>query len=67
MKKRSGGCVRSEKELCVICAWRETCQKKFSLPAGRVCAEFSKDLSLEQHRQLDNSEDSNQQDKKSEG
>lgn len=46
--------MRSEKELCVVCAWRETCQKKFSLPAGRSCPEFSKDLSL----RPDESEDS---------
>lgn len=46
--------MRSEKELCVVCAWRETCQKKFSLPAGRICPEFSRDLSLK----IDESRDS---------
>ncbi len=33
--------------LCVVCAWRENCRKKFSLPAGEAhCPDFSRDLNL---------------------
>ncbi|MCE5311876.1 MAG: hypothetical protein LLF86_01850 [Nitrospiraceae bacterium] len=46
-KCRPEGHMRPEKELCVVCAWREACQKKFSLPAGRSCPDFSKDMNLE--------------------
>ncbi len=35
-------------EICSICAWRETCQKKFSISGRDVrCPDFAKDLSLE--------------------
>lgn len=34
-------------EICAVCAWRETCQKKFSVSGRDVrCPDFSKDLSL---------------------
>ncbi len=34
-------------EICAICAWRETCQKKFSMSGRDMrCADFSEDLSL---------------------
>ncbi len=35
-----------EKELCIICAWRATCQKQFTLKAGQKCPDFCKDLTL---------------------
>lgn len=38
----------SEQQLCIICAYRATCQKQFSLPAGRKCPEFTKDLTLKE-------------------
>lgn len=35
------------KNICAICAWRETCQKKFSVSGKDVrCAEFTRDLSI---------------------
>lgn len=35
-------------EICSVCAWRETCQKKFSISGRDVrCPDFAKDLSLE--------------------
>jgi hypothetical protein len=34
------------KVLCVVCAWRATCQKQFSMKAGQKCAEFVKDVSI---------------------
>ena len=36
--------MSGEKELCIICAWRATCQKQFSLKAGQRCPEFSRDF-----------------------
>jgi hypothetical protein len=36
-----------EKKLCVICAWRESCKKKFSAGSGKInCPDFSKDASM---------------------
>ena len=34
--------------LCVICAWRENCAKRFSLSADETlhCPDFSEDVSL---------------------
>lgn len=34
-------------DICVVCAWRGTCQKKFSV-SGRDahCPDFTRDLSL---------------------
>lgn len=36
--------MSSEKELCVICAYRATCQKQYSMKAGQRCPEFAKDF-----------------------
>jgi len=36
--------VSDKKEICVICAYRENCQKRFSLKAGQKCLEFARDL-----------------------
>ncbi len=41
----------SEHQLCIICAYRGTCQKQFSLPAGRRCPEFTKDLTIKEPEQ----------------
>ena len=35
-----------EKELCIICAWRATCQKQFTMKAGQNCPDYCKDLTL---------------------
>ncbi len=36
-----------ERKLCVICAWKTTCNKKFSMGEGKInCPDFSKDVSL---------------------
>lgn len=37
-----------EPTLCVICAWRHDCQKKYMLKDGLTarCTEFSKDLTI---------------------
>jgi hypothetical protein len=40
----------TEKIYCSICAWRDTCTKRFSVskdPSGRVhCPDFTRDLSI---------------------
>ncbi len=34
-------------EICVVCAWRATCQKKFSISGSDMrCADFSRDVTL---------------------
>lgn len=38
----------SEQQLCIVCAYRGTCQKQFSLPAGKKCPEFTRDLSIKE-------------------
>jgi hypothetical protein len=35
-------------DICAVCAWRQTCQKKFSVSGKDIrCPEFVKDVSLE--------------------
>jgi hypothetical protein len=35
--------------ICAICAWRETCQKKFSVSGKDMrCAEFVKDVTIQE-------------------
>lgn len=37
----------SQKEACVLCAWRESCQKRFSLSGKDVrCPDFVRDMSI---------------------
>ncbi|MBM4140544.1 MAG: hypothetical protein FJ242_03490 [Nitrospira sp.] len=37
----------TEISICAICAWRETCQKKFSLSGRDMrCAEFVRDITI---------------------
>ncbi|MDI6728852.1 MAG: hypothetical protein QMD44_08025 [Thermodesulfovibrionales bacterium] len=36
------------KVLCIVCAWRATCQKQFSMKAGQKCAEFVRDVSIKE-------------------
>lgn len=37
----------SQTNICVICAWRETCQKRFSVSGKDMrCAEFVRDVSI---------------------
>ena len=39
--------MASSVEMCALCAWRETCNKKYNL-SGRDahCADFSEDVSI---------------------
>jgi len=34
-------------QCCVVCAWRENCARKFSIPDGGArCVDFSRDISI---------------------
>ncbi len=39
-----------ERKLCVVCAWRGTCQLKYSMPGGVAlhCTEFTRDVTLKE-------------------
>jgi hypothetical protein len=36
------------KNICVICAWREHCQKRFSLPAEASCPDYTRDIRIKE-------------------
>ncbi len=39
--------TEKERKICVVCAWRESCAKKFSLGEGKInCPDFCKDLNI---------------------
>ncbi len=39
------------KDICVVCAWRVDCQKKFSISGREIrCADFVKDLAFEKDK-----------------
>ena len=41
--------MSTEIEICAVCAWRGTCQKKFSLSGKNIhCADFVRDVSLKE-------------------
>lgn len=40
--------MTAEKNICVICAWREHCQKRFSLPAGANCPDYTRDVTIKE-------------------
>jgi hypothetical protein len=41
-----------EASICLICAWRETCVKKFSF-TGQHCLEFTRDVALKPRKEED--------------
>ena len=43
--------MKADKEICVLCAWRENCNKKFSISGRDVrCQDFVKDLNIIESR-----------------
>lgn len=47
-------------EICVVCAWRATCQKKFAISGKNIrCPDFVRDVGLK--------EESGKKEKKEEG
>jgi hypothetical protein len=46
--------MKADKELCVLCAWRENCNKKFSISGRDVsCPDFVKDLNIKEKTPAD--------------
>jgi len=43
----------NEKQLCIICAWRQTCQKQFSMKAGQKCPDYCKDVTIRETEATD--------------
>jgi len=38
-------------ENCIVCAWRENCQKKFSVSGKNIkCPDFARDLSIKENK-----------------
>ena len=41
--------MQAKKELCVLCAWRENCNKKFSISGRDIrCPDFVRDLKIKE-------------------
>ena len=40
--------MENDRTLCVVCAWRATCNKKFTMDGATTtrCPDFTKDLTL---------------------
>ncbi|NTU41687.1 MAG: hypothetical protein HGA78_01265 [Nitrospirales bacterium] len=45
-----------KKELCILCAWRATCQKQFSMRPGQRCPDFSRDLTIREEKEAEKNE-----------
>jgi hypothetical protein len=46
--------------ICAICAWRETCQKKFSVSGKDLrCAEFVRDVTIQEPKEGETEEEKN--------
>jgi hypothetical protein len=50
--------MSSNKDICIVCAWRATCQKKFSISGRDIrCPDFVRDTSIkkepEEEEQVD--------------
>lgn len=40
--------MSSTKDMCVVCAWRADCQKRFSMKAGQKCPDFTRDVAIKE-------------------
>jgi len=41
----------SSNQRCVVCAWRQTCAKKFSVADGGArCPDFTRDVSIKEEK-----------------
>jgi hypothetical protein len=39
-------------DICIVCAWRATCQKKFSVSGKDLkCTDFVKDVSIQEKKE----------------
>ncbi len=47
--------MAKNRQMCVICAWRENCKKKFSYKDGQLnCPDFSEDLKIKKEIEKQN-------------
>jgi hypothetical protein len=55
--------MEDEKTMCVMCAWRQTCNKKFLMDGATTtrCLEYTRDLTLK--APVEEKEESNKQSK----
>lgn len=50
--------MSAEIEICAVCAWRATCQKKFSVSGKDFrCTDFVKDISFKDNNKLNKEEE----------
>lgn len=43
--------------LCAVCAWRETCRKKFSISGKDLrCPDFARDVTIKEEKEEDKEE-----------
>lgn len=53
------------RQSCAVCAWRENCSKRFSIPDnGSRCPDYSRDVSIKEVPENENSPDQKEQPKK---
>lgn len=55
--------MQGQKPMCVICAWKATCQKQFSLKAGQKCPDFVRDVTIKIEEEEENEEQIEKKDK----
>ncbi|MCX8033707.1 MAG: hypothetical protein N3A00_00125 [Thermodesulfovibrio sp.] len=55
--------MKEQKPMCVICAWKATCQKQFSLKAGQKCPDFVRDVTIKIEEEEDKEEEIEKKDK----
>jgi hypothetical protein len=50
--------MEDNRTLCVICAWRQVCKKKFSMDGATTtrCIDFTRDITLKPHTEKQSTE-----------
>jgi hypothetical protein len=49
--------MTGSQNICIICAWRETCQKKFSVSGKDIrCCDYVEDVSLKKEKEKEETE-----------
>ncbi len=50
------------KDICVVCAWRATCRKMFSVSGKDIkCADFVKDVSIQEEKETEEADSEKKQ------
>ncbi len=58
----------AEISICAVCAWRATCQKKFSVSGRDLrCAEFVKDITIKEELEEEKPVEEKAKEKKGKG